>query len=399
MKSEIRFQSRSGLSLIEIMMAVLVMSIGLIGIIAAIPFGAFRMNQMRDADYSVNVARNAFAIIETNQWHIPSRRSWYSNGTRDFDIPFGISNGPTYANFTKPYLLDPVGLSLHGVPSNNDLSPTDLSDYIRITPVFTDFKSPIDKYYTTDTNAPASYIRRSIFKTAAGNNNTFKLDYYFRTSDDILFGLPDNTPEGAVRPEIQRETTSWSNKEGIPLNYGISSFTGEFSWMAMIQPCVSGEHKFWNCPIYPENAVQEAEVDVVVFKGRTEPDPFVFTVIQQGAGRSGGFFQLIHHDSTDSLIDILPETLKNTFYILLVGGDPLKVNTDLGNQYRRFAKWYRVTNFMNSDGEIYITLTGPDCPDVFGWGGIQTGGYPVKAYVFPNVVEVYSKTIGCKTNE
>ncbi|MDO5580797.1 MAG: hypothetical protein Q4G69_06650 [Planctomycetia bacterium] len=401
MNGNVKFQARSGLSLIEIMMSVLVMSIGLIGILAAIPFGAFRLNQMRDADYSVTVAKNAFAIIEANQWQVPSRRTWYSSGSTDFDT-YNNATGTSVADFTKPFLMDPIGLVLDGTVTEASASPTAVNDYIRITPTFTKFDGPILKYYFA--SVPAE-IRAPFFK-ADGSINTVismaKLDYYFRTSDDILFGIPDKTDEAGIRPKNQTEDITWHNSKDLSaVSYtNLPAFTGEYSWMAMMQPRTKMNENFRACPIFPESAVCETDVDVVVFKGRTDGSPYVFEAIQEGAGKAGGFFRLEQLPAPgNSTIDNLSEHLKNTACILLVGANPTEVSSDNPGVLRKFAKWYKVANFIHSNGEIHVTLTGSDCPEENGWAGGSASAYSVKAYVFPNVVGVYSRTISSTSNE
>ncbi|MBQ1455682.1 MAG: prepilin-type N-terminal cleavage/methylation domain-containing protein [Thermoguttaceae bacterium] len=49
---------RGGMTLIEIMMAILILSIGLLGVLASVPFGAGQMGRMVEKDYVTAAARN-----------------------------------------------------------------------------------------------------------------------------------------------------------------------------------------------------------------------------------------------------------------------------------------------------------------------------------------------------
>ncbi|MBR6387692.1 MAG: hypothetical protein IKS14_05495, partial [Thermoguttaceae bacterium] len=65
------------MTLIEIMSSILVLSIGLVGVLAAIPFGGFRMAQMSEADNSSLVGRDAVRMMKINGWANPT--NWYLN--------------------------------------------------------------------------------------------------------------------------------------------------------------------------------------------------------------------------------------------------------------------------------------------------------------------------------
>ena len=65
---------RRGETLIEIMASIMVLCIGLVGVLAAIPFGGFRMSQMSEADNSAAVGRNAVRMMKVNGWGNPKLR-------------------------------------------------------------------------------------------------------------------------------------------------------------------------------------------------------------------------------------------------------------------------------------------------------------------------------------
>jgi type II secretory pathway pseudopilin PulG len=52
-------QLHTGISLLEVLAAIFVMSIGLLGVLAVIPFGAFQVSKAQHAEYAANMLANA----------------------------------------------------------------------------------------------------------------------------------------------------------------------------------------------------------------------------------------------------------------------------------------------------------------------------------------------------
>lgn len=487
----------NGITLIEIMVSVLILSIGLLGVIAAIPYGGFQMEKMRDSDFTAMVGRNAIAMIEANQWYLPE--NWlYPSEFRDVNIT-NINNGfckvpagmpgsytlqvpnasTTYGqyfikanqtitnpfnsnlNLFYPIMLDGIGASIEG----NRLSARPVG-------VFNIHKQNIaGNLY----NYPAAtgYIRvcpkrarsRWVGQPLTGviNNtqndlddltDTFqaRMDYIFRTHDDLNYGIPGKTDEttqeayeGAMRPVIassaleypdetnyngffKNGNTSVANRLDAKLYDSVSDFTGAYSWMAMLQPHAMESDNMQPISNVSAENINSVDVDVIVFKRRLDSVPAFLGVQKLGYGLNGGTFRLyvntndnINHQpkgqisvnslasnaniatssSLASMTD-LAEALKTTSYLMLMGDDwnnseiaPLPSN-NAGIAYRKFAKWYKIANFSepyseNSVTYIDVTLIGPDCLTE------NTNWIPsVRAVVFPNVIGVYQKTITVK---
>jgi len=66
--------SRSGISLLEVLAAIFVVSIGLLGVLAVIPFGAFQVSKARHAEYASNMLANAAEEIFIREMAKPE--SW-----------------------------------------------------------------------------------------------------------------------------------------------------------------------------------------------------------------------------------------------------------------------------------------------------------------------------------
>lgn len=57
-------QRRGGISLLEVLASIFVVSIGLLGILAVIPYGAFQMSKAHHAEYAANLLANAAEEIQ-----------------------------------------------------------------------------------------------------------------------------------------------------------------------------------------------------------------------------------------------------------------------------------------------------------------------------------------------
>jgi len=66
--------SRGGISLLEVLAAIFVVSIGLLGVLAVIPFGAFQVSKARHAEYASNMLANAAEEIFIREMAKPE--SW-----------------------------------------------------------------------------------------------------------------------------------------------------------------------------------------------------------------------------------------------------------------------------------------------------------------------------------
>ena len=64
--------SRGGISLLEVLAAIFVVSIGLLGVLAVIPFGAFQVSKAQHAEYASNMLANAAVGIEVRKMIQPT---------------------------------------------------------------------------------------------------------------------------------------------------------------------------------------------------------------------------------------------------------------------------------------------------------------------------------------
>lgn len=351
---------RRAMTLIEIMSSILVLSIGLVGVLAAIPFGGFRMAQMSEADNSSLVGRDAVRMMKINGWANPD--TWYfkdlTNGNVVANVNSIIGSGTVFAglNLTYPFFLDPLGSGSYK-PVFHGLGNTDFF-YTSVSP-------------TIDTV--------NVYGLAERYERAFYLP------DDIMTGYDSSEDETEYRPRLETE-------EDIVLGNGsIPAFTGRYSWMATVYPN-SGTAPFYNCQLAD---IVAADYDVVVMKDRIPGDEKGVKVTVDGSGKMGGTVTIDLSSMVDNLggnaSDSLDrarflEQLDSTRYLMLMENDDIPVD----GKYRKFARWYKIANYSvvakDDAGDpltIRASLIGPDTPKR--WSGSTVSGL-----FFPGVVGVYS---------
>ena len=352
---------RRAMTLIEIMSSILVLSIGLVGVLAAIPFGGFRMAQMSEADNSSLVGRDAVRMMKINGWANP--QNWYYNNQQTGAVVFHpnsflVDGSGAFAgvNLTYPFFVDPLG--------NGSYVPVfhGLHDY--------------DYFYTS--------VSPKI-ETVNIYGLTERYERAFYLPDDIMTGYDSSEDETEYRPRLETE-------EDIVLGNGsIPAFTGRYSWMATVYPN-SGTAPFYNCQL---GDIVAADYDVVVMKDRIPGDEKGVKVTVDGSGKMGGTVTIdlssmvnnLGENASDSLDRArFLEQLDTTRYLMLMENDDIPVD----GKYRKFARWYKIANYSvvakDDAGDpltIRASLIGPDTPNR--WSGSTVSGL-----FFPGVVGVYS---------
>lgn len=357
---------RRAMTLIEIMSSILVLSIGLVGVLAAIPFGGFRMAQMSEADNSSLVGRDAVRMMKINGWANPD--NWYivnktNNSVYASNAQSILANGSvlTGFNLTYPFFVDPLGNSSY-------------------TPVF--YSSANPGFFFTSV---APVIGSGNLMNDSINGLVERYERAFYLPDDVMAGYDATEDETEYRPRMETEDDLVLGNGSIP------AFTGRYSWMATVYPN-PGTSAFYDCPL-PE--IHAADYDVVVMKDRIPGDEKGFKVTVDGSGKMGGtvtidLSSMVDNqggNASDSLDRArLLEQLDTTRYLMLMGNDDIPVDGNL----RVFARWYKIANYSvvakDDAGDpltIRASLIGPDTPNR--WSGSTVSGL-----FFPGVVGVYS---------
>lgn len=368
-----RRSTRFGMTLVEIMAAILVLSIGLVGVISAIPFGGLRLSQMQEADNSSALGRNAARTMKANGWANPANW-WFENG---FENPNSVlPNGNL--NLTFPFFVDPISKSV---------SPP---EFFATTP-----NGGFDSFFTR----VAPTVSHPTFNRMAIQPRHIERAFYLQ--DDIIYGYASDEDETFYRPRVET-TDGLLGDVGDP--NATQPFSGRYTWLATVSPKnASGD--FYDCP---KDALAAADYDVVVFENRVPGDEKAFAARLEGSGYQGGAVTLDLTggvDATNGALDALDverliEQLETTRYILLTGREDIPTN---GN-FRAFARWYKIANYgvVDTDAsgfptELRLTLVGPNTPKCWtptfdAAGNKVADGLPVTATIFPGAIGVYSGT-------
>lgn len=383
--------TRFGMTLVEIMAAILVLSIGLVGVISAIPFGGLRMSQMQEADNSSALGRNAARTMKANDWANPANW-WYENGD-----PTAVNGNSVFnngnLNLTFPFFVDPI--------SKNRNAP----EFFAMTPTGFPTMTPSGGYDSFFTRV-APTVSHPTFNRAAIQPRHIERAFYLQ--DDLVYGYSNEEDESQYRPRIE-------STDGLLGDVGVADatapFSGRYTWLATVSP-KNSSGDFYNCS---KDAIAAADYDVVVFENRVPGDEKAFAARLEGSGYQGGAVTLdltggrdVANNGLDALdVERLIEQLETTRYIMLTGREDIPVadeNAPGVKRFRAFARWYKIANYavVETDAAGYpetlrLTLVGPNTPKCWtptfdAAGNKVADGFPVTATIFPGAIGVYSGT-------
>jgi len=209
------FNSPKGISLMEVLASVFVVGVGLLGVLAVIPFGAFQVSKANHADYCANMLRTAGAEIRVQGLAKPE--TWNNGG----NVPSNSGSNVWTA-------------------SNEQL---DCSHFIMIDP------------FDTVGGDPSGHIYK------VGSNLVYPTPGYWqeamRGPDDLLYTLSEDAPRPAWTP----------SGSPTPLS------SGKYTWFFTFKP------EPLDTNLDPLNAVSKeyvrprVSVDVLACYNRSPGDP------------------------------------------------------------------------------------------------------------------------------
>jgi len=402
---------RHGLSLFEILASLFVLMVGLLGVLAVLPFGLFQMNRVNKADFGGNCGRAAIQEIQIRNWAGSFEDSLditgftldpygYNTAQRRIGIlarKVGTTALEPFIRTDRPLVIDPLLVEMEGIGSqylsrvfpgldlsdgpDNNINGYDLSaPYL---PRLTCALSPSPPPPANWSGTLPEWVNQSRKK------QSFDAFYW---KDDRNFAAPASPniqvprPVGVVGSDnhIQsHENYSWfymltpQIRQGT--RYGIVSSPARPG-----DPYVFGPNSA--SPYSLESDVIGYDVDVVVFFDRnTNLDTLGTTersvpATRDGISNRGGSFTI---SGTTEELD-----LTDTRYLLLTCNVP---NPSGGTMV--FAKWYRIVNFGDLESPATasdpytrkLMLLGPDIPD-----NVLPG---FSATLIQGTIHVYSTTI------
>jgi len=380
--------SRSGLSLFEILTSMFILMVGLLGVLAVLPFGAYQMNRVNKADFGGNCGRAAIQEIQVRNWagdfeeslHDPYRtsRQVYNPQTdgRQPGVIFNKSGNETFLRCDRPIIIDPL------LVFTNNMSNDDGLKYFGFFPSFTNgLPRLVSLFPGMLDNASGNLIDHTNWQlwnqTAISSlkNQVFDATYW---QDDRNFAAPE-------KPEVQIP-----RPVGVPRSSGGLQSHENYSWFYMLTPIVRGIR---SGAFVSESEVLGYDVDVIVFfnrnldlttLGETER---TLGANREGTGYRGGSFILNAPKDDPKALD-----LTDTRWLLLscpTGDTP--------DNYTLFARWYRIVSYGEiephpSDTSLVIRrvmLLGPDVPNSSAPAGVQS--YAVT--LVQGAIHVYSAVI------
>ncbi|WDI40930.1 type IV pilus modification PilV family protein [Bremerella sp. P1] len=217
-----RHRTHLGITLIEVMMSTMVVSLGILGLVALIPLGTHLTERGVRADRIASVGPRAFhearargAFAPAN-WVIPTAALASTNS------PFWLAQ-PTGLPVRQPYLIDPMFFGANGFDSTRRYFPYPTQLYGSGAPNY------------RQTTSKEMQMWRVGLRRSGGNAplSAPQAIAAFRSDDDLAFERPD---DGEL-PSFQR----FYERSATPVK---RQALGEYSWMIMLTPSAVDQSNF-----------------------------------------------------------------------------------------------------------------------------------------------------------
>ncbi|MBN2476937.1 MAG: prepilin-type N-terminal cleavage/methylation domain-containing protein [Pirellulales bacterium] len=311
--------SRRGISLLEVLISVFVLSVGLLGLAALIPVGRFAIVETGKADRGGACGRAGLRELKIRGMLDPQNWRQYADPDNgDYSLA-SVVNNPTVAR-GESFAIDPL--------SFGRLLPGDAAIH----------RFP----YAPLAAQPASQLRGTNMQrvTLAGVGASLPLaDRIFTWQDDLLFARPEDRD---LRPRAQLGTTT-----------GRQEIEGDYSWLVTVTPARSEID-------LPVQQRQLYSVSVVVFYKRQYPadrpinasDPkpterkVVANILTDGYG--GGDVRL----TTDHGVEYLD--VREDEWLMLCGRVTHRDSSPAVYPSSGVFQWYRVV----AAGDVYQATDG-----------------------------------------
>jgi hypothetical protein len=421
-----RRRSRPAVTIIEVLFAILVTSVGLLGAIALFPVASAQARRARLNDMLGLAGRSAFNDFDTRGMRRPDRwLAWDANvpGGGAFVPALSVSNLQTaesfcidprmiashtttipatgrqmmtgqsasgsaggYAVQTFPY-LEPYGDTTPDTMWNSgesfaDLNGDNIHDPVQYSATLSRFTNGSGRIFDS------SLMRRITLRSASGSAFGMRLpqaDSIFRVEDDISYTRPENGgPNGATRADAATQNATFL-PTGASNSWGRRASDGKISWIATI------------VPIFDVSGVPSDEYTlsvVMLYDRPTRLDALDATMERvvngtfQSTGETGGEIRLTS-TSAEQL------KLKSNDWVMVSGTYDVS-NAGTGPWVTRF-QWYRITECdlepeaITGGFERYATLMGQDWNMNF--RDLNGGAGSVRVTIVQGAFAVYEKTI------
>ena len=376
--SAFRLPPFAGMTLLEILAAIGVMSIGLLGLAALLPIGRYTIAEATKADRAGQCGRAAMRdivvrrMLDYHNWYDPVQNKYVYDPAYNGSRPWFDRDGNPTMYLPTSFLIDPLGATYNvaaaganpnsnfGGLNSSGANATSIPRISLATPVQLPpgpaFPPPFNKYvpipYSSQNGTPWT-------PTIA--------DSIFRASDDLIVTLPENLspPQAIGRP---LNINSFGQPQ--PLDY-----TGAYSWFLTVTPMSNSPTVQPPAPAprpAPNSAVRFTVSVVVCFQRslasqgspigeRAVPvtqfyDTATVGGVQVALGGGSLYLQSREINDTGSDNPALGIQLKENDWVALCS--PQRTNPGSGNIVSGICSWYRVASI--GDNTQYLTLIGPD---------------------------------------
>ncbi len=350
-----------GMSLLEVLIAMGVLTLGLLGILSVIPLAQYSLRETNKSDAAITCGRSALSEIKIRR--LADFRWWYWQGGN-------WATGETYANqaaslLSHPVILDPLGFTkLNAAATALGRNNPDLLG--------------------GDPGVANGYLYRytlaSVFNNRATAMAITPVQAIFDWRDDLAFQPPQSKDE---RPTV---FTSGLN------------YDGNYSWFATLMPSTEDTATGGGLTVLPVGSRRIFDVSTVVcYKRDFSVDADACPVGEwtanvssvAGFGYGGGTIglgaasfapYLTNSGGTDAA---LPEqaTLRENNWVMLWA-------RNAAGEY--CSHWYRVINADLESTTPTATLEGPDW-DATRWP--TSAANPIRMWVVKGVIGVYNSRI------
>ncbi len=372
-------RARRGISLMEVLISMFVLTVGLLGVAALIPAGRHEIVEAAKLDNASMVGRAAFRDMQVRGFLNPAGWNYYSGGSYypvydanrpdpfQGQLPTSNSYG-TGIGFVNniAYAIDPLaitGASNLGpyFPYYYSNSNGDLSSKVNLAPEPTPLR-------------PAPMLRIVPFTFGAGVNlpqQNAVFDSVFRSSFDQI--LEPNATNSDFPP-----SPKWFPGNTRRMN------DGNYTWLATVVSDGSKQAQFGNVTVsvavFYKRVVQLTTDNPPKAIGEyvVELDPF--PVLPMPGGGEAILRDLPNHPLTNKPVSVRPGQ-----WLMLGGRRTLSTVPSVVSTYE--YRWYRVLSAatpVTSGGATSqrVTLSGTD------WNVPHTS---TRAWIFDNIVNVYEK--------
>ena len=363
-----RKPARGGATLSEVLIAILIMGIGLVGVISLFPAAVMRSVQGNTLTVGTSLRFNAESMLRIHPELLlnPDRSDINGNGLRFDDQAYKVVYDPTIPGRATAFMVDPMGIIQH-VLSDGALVSTNTPTINQMRRFGAGYHASLSTAEEVFSGQDQWIVRAEGFPTGgnldpAAGTQSLTLDNLSAQSIFIGAGLPtraiifntDGTAcqirdlTSAANSNPLGNTIAWSNSS-LPGSYSNATFTAakignvrveqrdlRFTWLMTARGLTSTSAGV------PDEFTYD--VDVVVFYKRGYAPGDVVGYINTGSAPNMVFQQ----NSLDVVVNWNPTTtaapfMKRGSFIL-----------DAQNGY-----WYRIENYIEGTGAATITLATP----------------------------------------